>query len=155
MFTPRRPSESAVRALAPRFDVALGTDSRPPATFTPLRVVSSPDLAPAVSTAAVRVAGLTEPSARKPWTIGPMFEGGVVREMGPALTVLAAPVESALNAPTVVLRAGTAVEATLAAVMAVLAAAGLATVGSMLAEPSSPRTRRFSTEPFDPRATLR
>ena len=119
-----------------------------------MRTVLSPALAPVESTAAVRVAGFTLPLATKPAS-GP--ELGVVRLTGEPV-VCWAPVDWALNWPNVVLMApiaGKLVDLAVRAVRLVAAAEGLATVGSMLALPSSPSTRRLRSDPALPRATLR
>src|SRR5207237_9687302 len=121
--TPGRRSASPVRALAPRLDVPPRA-RRPPATETLFRVVSRPDLAPAVSTAAVRVAGSMLPLVMAPFFRTPASADGRASEMGPAFTVFGSPVDEALKTPTLPRFRAEMEDVTLAAVMPLLAEEG-------------------------------
>ncbi|TMK89371.1 MAG: hypothetical protein E6G57_01730, partial [Actinobacteria bacterium] len=87
MLRPRRPSASPGLAAAPRLDVAVGTDSRPPTTVTLVSELFRPDAAPfTLSTTADSDKGEIEP-----------VESGVANEIDGTLLLSAAPVDETLT----------------------------------------------------------
>src|SRR3954453_14096883 len=144
MLRPRRPSASPGLAAAPRLDVALGTDSRPPTAVTFESELFRPDAAPwAASTTADSDKGAMEPVV-----------SGVASETDGTVLLSAAPVEDTPILGRDRLRADTD-EVDVSGERVLPADEGVPALGSMLAVPLSPSTLRFSREPPLPRATLR
>src|SRR5437588_6476393 len=142
MLRPRRPSASAGLAAAPRLEVALGTESRPPTAVTLLSELLRPEAAPwAESTTADSDRGEIEP-----------VESGVAKEMDGTVLLSAAPVEDTPILGRDKLRADTD-EVDVSGAMVLPAEEGVPAFGSMLAVPLSPSTLRFRKPP--PRVTLR
>src|SRR5947209_13230268 len=144
MLTPRRPSASPGLAAAPRLDVALGTDSRPATAVTFFSELLRAEAAPwALSTTADSDRGAMLPVV-----------SGVDRSIEGTDLLSAAPVEATLTFGSAMLRAETE-DVVFSGDSALPADDGDPCLGSMLALPSSPRTRTLSSEPLLPRATLR
>src|SRR3954470_12356163 len=143
MLTPRRPSASLGLAAAPRLDVPLGTDKRPATAVTFLSVLLSPAAAPwALSTSAESDSGLMEPVV-----------SGVVRSTVGTDLLSALPVEETLSLGSDRLSCEID-EVVVSGASALAAAEGAPCLGSMLPVPSSPTSRRLSSEPSVPRATF-
>src|SRR5947199_5452816 len=144
MLMPRRPSASAGLATAPRLDVALGTDSSPATAVTLLSELLRPEAAPCVaSTTADRDSGWILPVV-----------SGVARSIDGTDLLSAAPVDATLTFGSDRLRAETE-DVEFSGEIELPADEGAPCLGSMLAVPSSPRTRTFNSEPLLPREMLR